>query len=84
MEKVKNQGIDLQLFEAAKKAAFGDRIMRFDNVKSIASMFVESFITGDDIWAVTDTLSNITAEDVTACAELFCRDNAALSVIKNS
>ncbi len=84
IDRVKAQGLDLQLFEAAKKAAFGERIMRFDNVKSIASMFVESFITGYDIWEVTEALSNITPEDVAACAELFCQDNAALSVIKNS
>lgn len=84
INRIKLNGVNPQLFEAAKKAAFGQRVMQFDSVKSIASLFVESFITGNDIWEITDALGDITIEEVNACAELFEFPNSALSVIKNS
>ncbi len=85
LNRVAEEGLDNKLFEAAKKAAFGERVMRFDSVKSVASMFVESFITGDDIFSVIEALGDITLEEVNACAELFKEKNHALSVIlKNS
>ena len=59
--------------------------MRFDSVKSIASMFVDSFITGDDIFEAIETLGDITLSEVENCAAAFGEENHALSVIlKNS
>ncbi len=85
IQRVKSEGIDPNIFEAVKRAAFGERVMRFDNVKSIASMLTESFITGDDIFSVTETLGETTLEEVSACAQFFHESNHALSVIlKNS
>jgi len=84
INRVREEGIDPAHFDAVKKAAFGESLMRFDSVKSIAAMFVDSFITGADIFDLTEVLGQLTLEEVTACAELFQEENHALSVIKNS
>ena len=85
IERLRSEGIDPARFDAVKKAAFGERVMRFDSVKSIASMFVESFITGDDIFEAIETLGDITLSEVENCAAAFGEENHALSVIlKNS
>ncbi len=85
IQRVRKEGIDPAHFDAVKKAAFGESLMRFDSVKSIASMFVDSFITGDDIFTVTEVLGELTLSEVEKCAELFAEKNHALSVIlKNS
>ena len=81
IQRVGKEGIDPARFDAVKKAAFGEGVMRFDSVKSIASMFVDSFITGDDIFTVIETLGDITLQEVEACVELFKEQNHALSVI---
>ncbi len=83
IERVKREGLSPELFAATKKAAYGAGLMCFDNVRSIASLFVESFITGNDIFDTAEVLSEITLEEAAACAELFTEENHALSVIKN-
>lgn len=74
-------GIDKELFEAAKKTAYGERLVAFDKVEGAVSQLVESAVTGEDAFSELEALESITEQDIDNSLKLLIVENQALSVI---
>ncbi len=81
-ENMRKNGIDKELFEIIKRAKYGEAVMSFDNVQSIASRLVSSAVSGNGAYEEIEALRNVSPDDVEKCLELFKEENMALSVVK--
>lgn len=81
LRRLTQDGIDSELFEAAKKTAYGERLVAFDKVEGAVSRMVESAVTGEDAFSELEALQTITESDVIDCLKLLTKENHALSVI---
>lgn len=81
IEKLLTQGLDTQLFEAAIKTAYGERLTAFDKVEGAVSQMVESAVTGEDVFSEIEALESITITDVADCLKLLSKEKHSLSVI---
>ena len=81
IERLLENGLQNDLFEAAKKPAYGERLVAFDKVEGEVSCMVESAVTGDGVFAEIEALQSVTINDVADCLKLLTKDNYALSVI---
>lgn len=81
-EAVQN-GIDEQAFERAKKYYYGRLVFAYNNVESVASSLVTSFMYGRNAYDIIDTLTSIDREAVNDTARRnFAQKHKALSVVK--
>ncbi len=75
------EGIDLSMLEAVKKAEYGDRIRRFESLDATVSDMIESAFWGDDIFASGDIIKGITEKDITDRLKGLREEFSVLSVI---
>ena len=77
---IKN-GIDTRLFEAIKKAAYGDAVKRFDSTDNIVTDMQDCAISGGTLFDSIDLLGSINEQDILTCLEKLTEPSAVLSVI---
>lgn len=77
---IKN-GIDARLFEAIKKAAYGDAVKRFDSTDNIVTDMQDCAISGGTLFDSIDLLGGINEQDVLNCLKKLTEPSAVLSVI---
>ena len=81
IKKLRENGIDKKLFSAVKCGMYGDAIRRFNNVDGIAMQLVECAMFDYDLFEEIKLLKTVTADDVYKRLDVFCDENAVLSVI---
>ena len=81
IEDMLKNGIDIRLFEAIKKAAYGDAVKRFDSTENIVTDMQDCAISGGTLFDSIDMLSSITKEDILACLAKLTEECSVISVI---
>ncbi len=87
IERIKNQiknfKIDKDLFEKTKKSLYGDFVRSFNNVNSIATLFISNYFRGIDTSDYVDAYKNITIEKIEEIMkEHFDFEKMAVSIIE--
>ncbi len=75
------EGIDKKLFSAVKCGMYGAAIRRFNSVSDIAMQFVDCAMEDYNLFEELRLLKSVTADDVYRRLDVFCDENAVLSVI---
>lgn len=84
IEEFKNNDLDKNFFEIIKKTLYGDFVRVFNNVNSIATLFVSNYFKGIDTSDYVEAYKNITAEDVKKVLnEHFNFDKMVVSIIES-
>ncbi len=81
LESIKVNGVDLQLFEDARRKMYGKEIRSYNNTEETVDGFIDCAINGFEPYGVLKVLSEITPEDVTLRARELDLNLTALSVI---
>ena len=76
-----NEGIQAELFEAIKKSEYADAIKRFDSNESIVMGMVDCAINGSDLFEGVKVLKEITQNDVIDRLKTLNKESSVLSVI---
>lgn len=75
-------GININEFERIKKKHYGEFIMGFDDVDSVANYLISDYFNGDGLFDGLATLESITAEDINKrLKESLDINNSSMSVI---
>lgn len=81
--KLKENGIDKEEFEIAKKSIYGDTVASLNSVDTISNILADYHFKGNNMFDYIDEIANATIEDVTK--QLDCMldvNNCTLSVVK--
>lgn len=81
LKRVEKEGLDLDVFEAALKAAYGERVVAFDKVERAVSAMVESAVSGGEVFEEIELLPTLTLSDVQEALGLLKESNCSLSVV---
>ncbi len=81
IELIAKNGVDVSLFEDAKKKLYGMSIRAYNDPEEAVGEFIDCFIDGVEPYSDLLALKSITADDITECAKMLNLDNTALSVI---
>lgn len=83
INQTKQNGIEKEEFEIAKKAVYGDTIASLNSVDSIANEIIDCTFAGSELFEYIECLSKATVEDAERLlCEILDVNNCALSVIK--
>lgn len=79
----KENGIDKDDFELAKRAVYGDTVSAFNSIEGIANTLVDMHFKGRELFSYLDCVADATVEEAQArLEELIDVDNCTLSVVK--
>ena len=82
--KTKENGIDPEEFEIARRAVYGDAISSLNNVSSIANAIADHHFGGTELFEYIDSIAKTSLEDVSErLSEMLDVNNATLSVVKS-
>ena len=79
--RLREVGADKKLFSAVKCSMYGDAIRRFNSVEGIAMQLTEGAMLDYDLFEELKLLKTVTYDDVMRRLDVFCDENAVLSVI---
>ncbi len=83
LEKVRENGLDREAFERAKKVMWGKYIRSHNDIEDYAVTFIQLLFMGIDYFDYYDVYKTVTYEDAAARFNIhFVRENSALSVVK--
>lgn len=82
IERLRNEGIDKKLFSAVKSGAYGNMIRKFNSVEALATQLTECAMCDYDLFEEIRLLKTASYDDVMKRLDVFCNENAVLSVIK--
>lgn len=82
ISRLQADGINTDEFERIKKKHYGEFIMGFDDVDSVANYLISDYFNGDGLFDGLATLESITAEDINRrLRESIDINNSSMSVI---
>jgi len=83
IEDVKQKGIDKNIFEMKKRAAYGAIVSEFDSTEDIANSFMDDLFEDTDTFEYAETIRTITLDEVNSTVKkMFCEDYYALAVAR--
>lgn len=83
IEHVKQKGIDKNIFEMKKRAAYGAIVSEFDSTEDIANSFMDDLFEDTDTFEYAQTIRTITLDEVNSTVKkMFCEDYYALAVAR--
>ena len=82
INRLRAEGIDKKLFSAVKCGMYGDMVRRFNSVESLAMGLTECAISGHSLFDEIKMVKSVSYDDVVKRFDVFCDENAVLSVIK--
>lgn len=83
IKRFKQEGINEEEFELAKRAIYGDAISGFNSVEGIANILVDMHFNGRELFNYVDSISYATVEEAQKRLEtLLDPENCTLSVVK--
>ncbi|WP_312115381.1 EF-P 5-aminopentanol modification-associated protein YfmH [Brevibacillus reuszeri] len=85
IEQLKQNGIDQDDFERAKRKKIGNFLRSLNSVEYIANQFTSFKFNGNDLFSVVPTLESITREDVEQrLKEHFLPEQMAVSIVRSA
>lgn len=81
IEKIKAEGVSVELFEISKKSLYSSFVRDFNDPEDTVSMLVDSAIDGYEPFEKLNVLSKLTMDDLNEFIEQIDVKNSALSVI---
>lgn len=82
LRRVMDEGVDREAFDRIKKKHYGNFIMNFNDVDSLANALVGEYFNGDGLFDQLSVLESITAEDIdNRLRSAINLENSAMSVI---
>lgn len=84
LESIALNGVDPELFEDARRDAFGRVIRSFNDTEETVNGFIDCAVNGFEPFEELELLQSITAEELNARARELKLDRIALSVIANN
>lgn len=83
ISRLQAEGIDSDEFDRMKKKHYGEFIMDFDDVDSVANYLISDYFNGDGLFDGLAVLESITADDINRrLRESIDINNSSMSVIK--
>lgn len=83
ISRLQTEGIDSDEFDRMKKKHYGEFIMDFDDVDSVANYLISDYFNGDGLFDGLAVLESITADDINRrLKESIDINNSSMSVIK--
>lgn len=83
VERLRQQGIDQDLFEAVRRKSYGREIMDYNDIDSVANAMIGAYFSGYHLFDVLEQYKSVTYADVEArLAEVMQPEFSALSVVK--
>lgn len=82
IKRLAEKGIDTKLLNAAKRAAYGDAVKRFDSNEGIVMDMVDCAVSGGELFDTLEILKQITDEDINNRLRTFSDEGSVLSVVK--
>ncbi|MBR2100135.1 MAG: insulinase family protein [Eubacterium sp.] len=83
VERVKNDGIDAELFESVRRTLYGKEIMSFNDIDNIANSFIACNFNDWNMFDAVNIYKDITAADIEKrLASIMNEEYSALSVVK--
>lgn len=81
---LKENGIDDEQFESARRSLYGREIMEYNDIDSIANGFVAAHFNGYSIFDSLDIYKSVTKTDIeNRLADMMREEYSALSVVKD-
>ncbi len=80
--RVKKDGVNKDDFDRIKKKHYGNFIMNFNDIDSIANSLIGEYFNGDGLFDQLSVLESITIDDVNHRLDAFNIENSSMSVIK--
>ena len=81
IQNIKKNGIDKDLFEAARRDSFGSAVKRYNSVNNIAMSFIDAAVSDYNVFDELEILKNLTVADVEKYIDIFDDKKSVLSVI---
>lgn len=82
IEKTKEQGLDKEAFELARRAIYASNIKMFDSTDDIAEALITNYLEDTELFEIPDTIMSIDYEYVSKIFyELYNEDAYAMSVV---
>ena len=81
---LKENGIDDDAFESARRSLYGREIMEYNDIDSIANGFANAYFSGYSIFDSLDIYKSVTKADIeNRLADMMKEEYCALSVVKD-
>jgi predicted Zn-dependent peptidase len=82
--RLKNEGIDEELFECVRRAQYGKEIMSYNDIDSIANALISCDFNEWSLFEALDIYKNVTVSDIELRLEnMMNEEYSALCVVKN-
>lgn len=83
IEEVKEYGVDDNVFEIKKRAAYGAIVSEFDSAEDIANNFMDDVFEGTTTFEYAETIKTISIDEVNELVKkMFCEDHYALAIAR--
>ncbi len=81
--KIRENGIDKEAFERAKRKMYADSLQKFNDSESIAEELFESFLENSNMLECAESYAAVTYEQASELAkEIFLQDSLAISIVR--
>lgn len=85
VKSLKENGIDDEAFESARRSLYGREIMEYNDIDSIANGFANAYFSGYSIFDSLDIYKSVTKADIeNRLADMMKEEYSALSVVKSN
>lgn len=85
VKSLKENGIDDDAFESARRSLYGREIMEYNDIDSIANGFANAYFSGYSIFDSLDIYKSVTKADIeNRLADMMKEEYSALSVVKSN
>lgn len=81
INRLRIEGIDKKLFSAIKCSMYGNAVRNFNNVEGLAMKLTECAVADYDLFEEIKLLKTVSYDDVLKRLDVFCDENAVLSVV---
>lgn len=82
--RLKNEGIDEELFETVRRNLYGKEIMQYNDIDAIANAMISCYFANHNIFDTMDIYKNVTKQDIEKrLSEVMDEKYSALSVVKS-
>lgn len=85
VKRLKENGIDDEQFESARRLIYGREIMEYNDIDSIANGFINAYFSGYSVFDAQEIYRTVTKQDIeNRLADMLQEEYSALSVVKET
>ena len=85
VKRLKENGIDDEQFESARRLLYGREIMEYNDIDSIANGFINAYFSGYSVFDAQEIYRTVTKQDIeNRLADMLQEEYSALAVVKET